>query len=90
MKKILFVLVAAIKKCADKSIRGFHQFYNIQFLRWKGAKVGINCMMSGKTAIMIASGASLEIGDNFICRSGFRNHILGGEYSSFNVYSGGG
>lgn len=51
--------------------------------------VGRDCMMNGKTVIMIAQGATLEIGDNFICRSGFRNHILGGEYSSFNIYSGG-
>lgn len=90
MKKILFVLISAMKKCADKLSRCFHQFYNIQFLKWKGARVGKNCVMNGRTSIMIASGATLEIGDGFICRSGFRSHILGGEYSSFNIYSGGG
>ena len=90
MKKILFVLIAAIEKYANKTSRCFYQFYNIQLLKWKGAKVGSRCVMSGKTAIMIASGATLEIGDNFICRSEFHNHILGDECSSINIYSGGG
>lgn len=79
-----------MNKCCNKIKIHYYQFYNFQNLKWKGAKIGLNLRMEGKTAISIANGGSLQIGDNFICRSGFRGHILGGEYSSFNIYSGGG
>ena len=63
----------------------------IRFL-WKKINfryLGNHPTIEGKTAISITSGGSLQIGDNFICRSGFGRHILGGEYSSFNINSGG-
>ena len=89
MKRLLFMFFAAMNKCCNKIKIHYYQFYNFQNLKWKGAKIGLNLRMEGKTAISIANGGSLQIGDNFICRSGFRGHILGGEYSSFNIYSGG-
>lgn len=87
MKRLFFIFLAVINKCCYKIKSHYYQFYNIQNLKWKGAKIGNNLRMEGKTAIYI--GGSLQIGDNFICRSGFKGHILGGEYSSFNIDSGG-
>lgn len=39
--------------------------------------------------ISLSAQARLEIGDDFICRSGFGAHILGQETSSIHVFSGG-
>lgn len=88
MNKLLFILVAAMIKCCSKIRNRYYQFYNIQYLRWKGAKVGCNCMMNNKTILSLNPGGTLEIGDNFICRSGFRSHILGDELSSFHISGG--
>ena len=69
-----------------------YQFYNLQYLRWKAAnvKVGKHCRMEGKMHFSLSAQARLEIGDDFICRSGFGAHILGQETSSIHVFSGGG
>lgn len=89
MRYIVFLIVAAIVKYSNRLKNKYYQFYNLQYLKWKGAKIGKNCMMDGKTAFTLSSGSTLEIGDNFICRSGFRGHILGEECSSFHIYGGG-
>ena len=89
IKNLVFMFIGALNKCNNRIRRSYFQFYNLQYLRWKGAKIGRNVRMEGKTAITIADGGHLEIGDNFICRSGFRGHILGGEYSSFHIVGGG-
>lgn len=89
MKLLFFLLFAAINKCCRNIKSQYFQFYNLQNLKWKGAKIGIHPTIKGKTAISITCGGSLQIGDNFICRSRFGGHILGGEYSSFNINSGG-
>lgn len=89
MKLLFFLLFATINKCCRKIKSQYYQFYNLQNLKWKGAKIGNHPTIEGKTAISITSAGSLQIGDNFICRSGFGRHILGGEYSSFNINSGG-
>lgn len=88
IKNLVFMFFGALNKCNNRIRRSYFQFYNLQYLRWKGAKIGRNVRMEGKTAITIADGGHLEIGDNFICRSGFRGHILGGEYSSFHIVGG--
>ena len=89
MKRIIFLLIAAYVKLSKKLKRFYHSFFNFQYLRWKGAKVGNHCLMEGKMALFISHDARLEIGNNFICRSGIGAHILGEEISSLHIYSGG-
>lgn len=87
MRTFLFLLIHIFKKVAFKISDNFYQFYNIEYLRWKGAKVGNNCRINCKISFSLPRGVNLEIGDNFICRSGFQRHILGEEVSSINVYN---
>ncbi len=87
--KVIFIIAAIMNKLGNKFGKHYYQSYNLHYMYWKGAKIGKNLRMEGKTAISISPDGTLEIGDNFICRSGFQAHILGGEHSSINIYSGG-
>lgn len=89
MKRIIFFMFASLGKLIKKLKRIYYQFYNLQYLRWKGAKVGSHCLMEGKMVLTINSDSRLEIGENFICRSGFGGHILGEDVSGIHIYSGG-
>ena len=88
MKHIIFLIIAMFEKYSYRLKNRYYQFYNLRYLKRKGAKIGNNCMMTGKNAFSLSQGSTLEIGDNFICRSGFRGHILGAECSSFHIWGG--
>jgi len=82
------MFMAAFYKYSNIIRKHYYQFYNLCYLKWKGAKVGNQCQMNGKVVFSLSDGATLEIGNNFICRSGFRGHILGDELSSFHISGG--
>jgi len=90
MSTLLFLFLHALKRLSHKNSNAFYQFYNIEYLKWKGTKIGENCSLNSKIAFSISPNARLEIGEDFICRSGFQRHILGGEYSSVNIFKSGG
>lgn len=85
MKKIFFMFFAALNKYSNIIRCRYYQFYNLYYLKYKGAIIGSNCMMNGKMSFSLNNGSTIEIGDNFICRSGYRGHILGDELSSFHI-----
>lgn len=85
MSKIIFFLLYAIKVLFRICHERFYHFYNIQLLKFKGVTIGGNCHINGKMLISITSTGRLKIGNDFICRSGFGGHILGGEYSAFHI-----
>ena len=83
------MLFGVVKCFRGKLRRLYYQFYNLHYFKFKGAKIGKDCKLYGKVIFNLNSEANIEIGDNFICRSGFRNHILGEELSSFHISGGG-
>ena len=89
MKCLVFIILAALGKLIKKFKRSYYQFYNLQYLRWKGAIVGSNCQMEGKMVLTISPNSKLKIGNNFICRSGFGGHILVEDISGLHIYGGG-
>lgn len=76
MRTLLFLFFHIIKRLLFRIESVFYQYYNIEYLKWKGAKIGKNCNMDGKTAFSLPKNVNLEIGDNFICRSVFRSIYL--------------
>lgn len=90
MRTLLFLFFHVVKRILFRLNSVFYQYYNIEYLKWKGGNIGKNCKLSGKIAFSLPKNVKLEIGDDFICRSGFQKHILGGEYSCVNISKSGG
>lgn len=59
--------------------------FNCFYLNYKHAQIGKDSHFYGKTCFSIFNGANISIGNNFISRSGFGNHILGGGVTNIQV-----
>lgn len=79
---VLFVLIYRIQN-------SIYEFYNKQYMIHKNSSIGKDVRFIGKHVLYVHSSATIQIGDGFISRSGYKNHLKGAELSTITVTGGG-